>query len=52
MFFQDTDSNKHYSHGSAFPHHVAEWFTVLPDTIEVRANWDKVIPPIYLGGNK
>lgn len=49
MVFQDSDMNNQYSHGSAIPHKQAEWFAVVPDTFEVRANWDKVISAIHLG---
>ena len=51
MIFQDSDNNKLYSHGSAIPHIPSEWFSVIQDTFEVRANWDKVIPPIQFGEN-
>ena len=38
--FQDRDRNGRYSFGRLFPYSVAEPFTALKDTIEVRANWD------------
>ncbi|MBH31147.1 MAG: hypothetical protein CMG71_04045 [Candidatus Marinimicrobia bacterium] len=38
--FQDRDGNGRYSFGRLFPYSVAEPFTALNDTIEVRANWD------------
>ena len=38
--FQDKDGNGRYTFGKALPMVPAEPFTVLSDTIEVRANWD------------
>ena len=38
--FQDKDGNGRYTFGKALPMVPAEPFTVLNDTIEVRANWD------------
>lgn len=48
--YEDKDQNGHYSNGSAFPHNPAEWFQVVPDTFEVRANWDTEVTPITLEG--
>ena len=38
--FQDKDDNGRYTFGKALPMMPAEPFTLLSDTIEVRANWD------------
>ncbi|MDP6592710.1 MAG: Ig-like domain-containing protein [Candidatus Marinimicrobia bacterium] len=38
--FQDKDGNGRYTTGRAVPFEPAEPFLVLPDTIEVRANWE------------
>ncbi|MBU35807.1 MAG: hypothetical protein CMG29_01140 [Candidatus Marinimicrobia bacterium] len=46
--FDDRDQNTEYSHGSAFPFEPSEWFYVLPDTIEIRANWDIEYQPILM----
>lgn len=48
MIYEDKNRNGKYSFGSAFPHNPAEWFQVVSDTFEVRANWDKEILPIIL----
>tara|TARA_B100000315_G_scaffold260242_1_gene320253 strand:- start:6814 stop:8487 length:1674 start_codon:yes stop_codon:yes gene_type:complete len=37
--YQDKDNNGRYSSGKAIPFQPSEPFFVLPDTIEVRANW-------------
>ncbi|MFQ6678552.1 MAG: Ig-like domain-containing protein [Fidelibacterota bacterium] len=46
--FEDKDNNFAYSHGKAFPFQPSEWFYVSNDTIEIRANWDIELSPIYL----
>ena len=46
--FDDRDQNTEYSHGKAYPFKPSEWFYVLPDTIEIRANWDIEYQPIYV----
>lgn len=38
--FQDKDGNGRYSFGKALPFQTAEPFVFLPDTVEVRTNWD------------
>jgi hypothetical protein len=47
--FDDRDQNKVYSYGKAFPFQTSEWFFISPDTIEVRANWDIELQPIFMG---
>jgi len=37
--FRDEDGNGRYSYGSIFPFRPAERFTVLPDTVKIRARW-------------
>ena len=48
IVFDDRDQNIDYSYGKAYPFQPSEWFYVLPDTIEVRANWDIEFQPIYM----
>ena len=38
--FEDVDNDKTFSNGKAYPYQPSEWFYELPDTIEIRANWD------------
>ncbi len=40
MIFDDIDSNLVYTTGKARPYRAAEWFSILADTIEIRANWE------------
>ncbi len=47
--FEDMDDNKAFSNGKAYPYQPSEWFYVLPDTIEVRANWDIEFQPFNVG---
>ncbi len=46
--FQDQDSSNTYSYGTAYPFQASEWFYTVADTIEIRANWDIELPPIYV----
>lgn len=39
--YQDRDGNGRYSFGRAIPFRPSEPFLIFPDTIEVRANWDR-----------
>ncbi len=47
--FDDRDQDTEYSHGKAYPYEPSEWFYVLPDTIEIRTNWDIEYQPINVG---
>ncbi len=47
--FEDVDNDKAFSNGKAYPYQPSEWFYVLPDTIEVRANWDIEFQPFNVG---
>ena len=38
--FSDRNNDKTYTTGTAKPLTPAEWFHVMPDTIEIRTNWD------------
>ena len=38
--FSDRNNDKTYTTGTAKPLKPAEWFHVMPDTIEIRTNWD------------
>jgi len=38
--FSDRNNDKTYTTGTAKPLTPAEWFYVMPDTIEIRTNWD------------
>ena len=49
--FQDKDGNGRYSYGKAMPFQTAEPFVVLPDTVEVRANWDNEGVDIHFPDN-
>jgi len=46
--FDDRDQDKAYSYGKAFPFQTSEWFYFSPDTIEVRANWDIELQPLFM----
>lgn len=46
--FEDKDKNFSYTFGKAFPFQPSEWFYESSDSIEIRANWDIEISPIYL----
>lgn len=47
--FEDVDKDKAFSNGKAYPYKPSEWFYVLPDTIEIRANWDIEFQPFHVG---
>lgn len=49
MFFRDLDINNKYSYGNIDPFIPAEWFSIYPDTIQIRSNWDLDINGINLG---
>ena len=44
--FNDIDNDKKYSFGMAKPFIPAEWFYIIPDTIEIRGNWDITLPAL------
>jgi len=46
--FEDIDNNFVYSYGKVYPFKPSEWFYESGDTIEVRANWDIELSPLYL----
>ncbi len=48
LIFDDQDHDLSYTYGSITPFRAAEWFRVLPDTVEVRANWEKELQPIII----
>ena len=48
IVFDDRDKNNDYSYGKAFPFQPSEWFYIIPDTLEVRANWEIEFQPIYM----
>ena len=46
--FSDRNNDKTYTTGTAKPLTPAEWFYVMPDTIEVRTNWDIELPSLNI----
>ena len=46
--FSDRNNDKTYTTGTAKPLTPAEWFYVMPDTIEIRTNWDIKMPSINI----
>ncbi len=48
LLFDDRNNNLLYDFGSAYPFNPSEWFYWLPDTIDIRANWDFELPSINL----
>ena len=46
--FNDIDNDKKYSFGMAKPFIPAEWFYIIPDTIEIRGNWDIALPALNI----
>jgi len=38
--------NEYDSFGKIKPFEPAEWFYVMPDTVEIRGNWDIELPMI------
>ena len=46
--FSDRNNDKNYTTGTAKPLTPAEWFYVMPDTIEIRTNWDIEMPSLNL----
>ena len=46
--FSDRNNDKTYTPGIAKPLTPAEWFYVMPDTIEIRANWDIEMPSLNI----
>ena len=46
--FSDRNNDKTYTTGTAKPLTPAEWFYVMPDTIEIRTNWDIEMPSINI----
>jgi hypothetical protein len=48
IVFDDKDQNIDYFYGKAYPFQPSEWFYIMPDTLEVRANWEIEFEPIYM----
>ena len=48
ILFDDSNNNLLYDFGNAYPFYPSEWFYWLPDTIDIRANWDFELPSINL----
>jgi hypothetical protein len=46
--FSDRNNDKIYTTGTAKPLTPAEWFYVMPDTIEIRTNWDIEMPSLNI----
>ena len=46
--FSDRNNDKTYTTGTAKPLIPAEWFHVMPDTIEIRTNWDIEMPSLNI----
>ena len=46
--FSDRNNDKTYTTGTAKPLKPAEWFHVMPDTIEIRTNWDIEMPSLNI----
>ena len=46
--YEDSDSSGSFTFGTAYPFHTSEWFYWMPDTFEVRANWEIELPVIEL----
>ena len=46
--FSDRNNDHMYTTGIAKPLTPAEWFYVMPDTIEIRANWDIEMPSLNI----
>ena len=46
--FSDRNNDKTYTTGTAKPFTPAEWFHVMPDTIEIRTNWDIEMPSLNI----
>ena len=44
--FNDYNNDNKYSFGTVKPLVPAEWFYMIPDTIEIRGNWDIELPMI------
>ena len=44
--FNDVNNDNKYTFGTVKPFIPAEWFYVMPDTIEIRGNWDIELPII------
>ena len=40
MIFEDRDQDHKYTYGKAAPYSPSESFLMIPDTLEIRANWD------------
>ena len=40
MIFEDRDQDHNYTYGKAVPYSPSESFLMMPDTLEIRANWD------------
>jgi hypothetical protein len=48
ILFEDRNNDLKYDYGNAYPFKPSEWFYWIVDTIDIRANWDFVFPPIDL----
>ena len=40
LIFEDLDQDHKYTYGKAAPYSPSESFLMIPDTLEIRANWD------------
>ena len=47
-FFQDSDNNMQYSHGTIDPYKSSERFYNFQDTVKIRSNWDIELQEIKL----
>jgi hypothetical protein len=50
--YEDSDSSGSFTFGTAYPFNTCEWFYWIPDTFEVRANWEVELPVIELKESK
>ncbi|MEE9189530.1 MAG: Ig-like domain-containing protein [Candidatus Neomarinimicrobiota bacterium] len=50
--YEDSDSSGSFTFGTAYPFHTSEWFYWMPDTFEVRTNWELELPVIELKESK
>ena len=46
--FNDINNDYKYSFGKVKPLEPAEWFYTIPDTIDIRGNWDVKLPMINI----
>ena len=48
IIFDDKDGNSEYTFGLVTPYFPSEPFLIVPDTLEIRSNWDLEINEISL----